>query len=182
MSYLQSNEHTCQYNRTRTRTNKQSVSADPMHDELLISEQDPIHMTNYYLSQPKFPTLLPNQCSVVVKCPPLNRILSTDANRWRTTCALHQPGFVGFPVSTNNLALLASGMGNTLPGPTRQCHRCRLPVDTRGKCGKKQIRGIRPQSSIELYWKLYTESDEREGSPPGIITPTTTEPNESSKP
>ena len=139
-------------------------------------------MTNYYLSQPKFPTLLPNQCSVVVKCPPLNRILSTDANRWRTTCALHQPGFVGFPVSTSNLALLASGMGNTLPGPTRQCHRCRLPVDTRGKCGKKQIRGIRPQSSIELYWKLYTESDEREGSPPGIITPTTTEPNESSKP
>ena len=62
-------------------------------------------MTNYYLSQPKFPTLLPNQCSVVVKCPPLNRILSTDANRRRTTCALHQPGFVGFPVSTNKTLL-----------------------------------------------------------------------------
>jgi len=39
LSYLQSNEHTCQYNRTRTRTNKQSVSADPMHDELLNKTQ-----------------------------------------------------------------------------------------------------------------------------------------------
>ena len=142
-------------------------------------------MTNYYLSQPKFPTLLPNQCSVVVKCPPLNRILSTDANRWRTTCALHQPGFVGFPVSTNKTLLcspLAWEIHCPVPLGSVTDVVYRLIQDNRSKCGKKQIRGIRPQSSIELYWKLYTESDEREGSPPGIITPTTTEPNESSKP
>jgi len=142
-------------------------------------------MTNYYLSQPKFPTLLPNQCSVVVKCPPLNRILSTDANRRRTTCALHQPGFVGFPVSTNKTLLcspLAWEIHCPVPLGSVTDVVYRLIQDNRSKCGKKQIRGIRPQSSIELYWKLYTESDEREGSPPGIITPTTTEPNESSKP
>jgi len=128
LSYLQSNEHTCQIIAQEPEPTSNQFQQIPCmmsfwtrpntYDQLLSVTTEVSHVTpKSVLGRGQMPTV---EQDTINRCKQVENHMCIAPAR---ICRLSS-------FNKQNLALLASGMGNTLPGPTRQCHRCRLPVDT----------------------------------------------------